>query len=38
MKIIKVEDKTHEELMKCGVKGETFDTIISRLVKQAGKQ
>jgi len=33
LKIIKIEDKTHEELCKCGVKGETFDTIVKRLIK-----
>lgn len=38
MKIIKVEDETHKELEKCGIKGETFDTIIKRLIKQSGKK
>ncbi len=34
MKMIKVQDETHERLMTLGKKGETFDQIIIRLMKQ----
>ena len=37
MKIIKIEDKTHDKLMEWGKKKETFDDIINRLLKGAGK-
>jgi len=37
MKIIKVSDKTHKDLMDIGKKKETFDAIIRRLMKD-GKQ
>lgn len=33
MKIIKVTEKTHEELKELGKKGETFDDIIQRLIR-----
>ena len=32
LKTIKIEEKTHSKLTSCGKKGETFDTIIDRLV------
>ena len=35
MKIIKVEDETHQELMDWGNKGETFDDLIKRLLYEA---
>ena len=34
MKTIKVSDETHEALRKLGIKGETFDEIIQKLIKQ----
>ena len=37
MKIIKLEDKTHQKLMELGSKGETFDEIINRLIKKEVK-
>jgi len=33
-KIIKVSPETHKELLKLGAKGETFDDIIKRLIKE----
>ena len=33
MKILKVNDETHKLLMSLGKKGETFDDIINRLIK-----
>jgi len=32
MKTIKIKESTHKKLLKCGIKGETFDTIIDRLI------
>ncbi len=32
MKIIKVEDKTHQRLLVLGKKAETFDQIINRIL------
>ncbi len=32
LKIIKVEEKTHKRLMELGIKGETFDQIINKLI------
>ena len=37
MKIIKVEDETHDKLMEYGKKKETFDDIIKRLLKWVSK-
>ena len=37
MKIIKVEDETHDKLMEYGKKKETFDDIIKRLLKGVSK-
>ena len=37
MKIIKVEDKTHNRLMEYGSKKETFDDIINRLLDEVKK-
>jgi len=34
LKTIKVTEKTHQKLKEKGVKGETFDTIIERLLKK----
>ncbi|HEX6282747.1 MAG TPA: hypothetical protein VFZ67_11015 [Nitrososphaera sp.] len=33
-KIIKVLPDTHKKLLKLGAKGETFDQIIQRLIKE----
>jgi hypothetical protein len=33
-KIIKVSPETHKKLLKLGSKGETFDDIIKRLIKE----
>jgi hypothetical protein len=33
-KIIKVSPETHKELQKLGVKGDTFDDIIKKLIKE----
>ena len=33
MKIVKLKDQTHRELMKLGKKGETFDDIINSLIR-----
>jgi hypothetical protein len=33
-KIIKVSPETHKKLLKLGSKGETFDNIINRLIKE----
>ena len=33
-KIIKVSPETHKELLKLGMKGETFDDIIKKLIKE----
>jgi hypothetical protein len=33
-KIIKVSPDTHKKLLKLGSKGETFDQIIQRLIKE----
>jgi hypothetical protein len=33
-KIIKVSPDTHKKLLKLGVKGETFDEIIKRLIQE----
>ena len=38
MKIIKVEEKTHKRLMGIGNKGETFDTIINKLIDEKNKK
>lgn len=32
MKIIKISEETHKDLMKLGKKGESFDKIIQRLI------
>ena len=34
LKTIKIEEETHELLMKAGNKGETFDGIILKLLKK----
>ena len=34
--LIKVRDSTREALKKRGIKGETYDTIIKRLLEGAG--
>lgn len=37
--LIKVRDSTRERLKKAGIKGETYDTIIKRLLeKKNGKE
>jgi hypothetical protein len=33
-KIIKVSPETHKELQKLGMKGETFDDVIKKLIKE----
>jgi hypothetical protein len=33
-KIIKVSPETHKELQKLGMKGDTFDDIIKKLIKE----
>src|SRR5262245_57852065 len=37
-KMIKVQDKTHQELDKLGVRGETFDAIINKCIKSYKKE
>lgn len=33
-KTLKIEEKTHTRLTKCGKKGETFDAIINKLLDE----
>jgi hypothetical protein len=33
-KIIKVSPETHKELQKLGMKGDTFDDIVKKLIKE----
>ena len=33
LKMIKVKDETHAELNRLGVRGESFDAIIQRLIR-----
>ncbi len=34
IKIIKVSPETHKELQKLGMKGDTFDDIVKKLIKE----
>ena len=38
IKTIKIQEETHAKLMALGVKGETFDDIINKVVDIAAKQ
>jgi hypothetical protein len=35
---IKVRRKTREELKRCGIKGETYEVIIRRLIEGEGEE
>ena len=37
MKIIKVEDETHQRLVELGSKGETFNDLIVRILNEVKK-
>ena len=34
IKLVKLKDETHAELNEIGLRGETFDDIIQRLIKE----
>lgn len=38
LKTIKIKEETHKELMRIGMKGETFDELFNRLIKFYKKQ